>query len=160
MLIISNLYVLFFWLAIDSGEHVNTMEKRTNLSKIEIVKDHVAIILDYYQDEERIFHKTIDLYGEEMNMIPLIELLIEEYPAISFRVETDKTECAGDEAKQISDLAIVVPDEIFSTREGTFVYQFQSRLKNIFGTYEVSVKMENGVWTSDVGQLIVTLIGD
>ncbi|MCB9038775.1 MAG: hypothetical protein H6557_19350 [Lewinellaceae bacterium] len=52
-----------------------------------------------------------------------------------------------------------MPEGFLPARQGTYTYSFQSRLKNVFGTYEIELKVVDGHLSKGQEQLFATSIG-
>ena len=126
-----------------------------------VVAENIKRIVQYFEVEENLYHKEIglitDLNNEEMTSV--LEYLETEMPGVSImhlKSNTMKKRlCFPSE----HDLIIQLPEGILQARQGTFKYNFQSRLKNIFGTFEVELKIMDNHVTSGQEQFFTTSIG-
>ena len=125
-----------------------------------VLSEHLAMILEYYETEEGLVHQKVDLYAylTPPAFTPHLLPLKEQFPTYQFtytKLEKDKSYCKATAA----DLSIKIPVEVLAHKTGSFRYDFQSHLKNTFGTLTVEVTVNNDTWTSENKQFFTTSIG-
>ncbi|MCB0473965.1 MAG: hypothetical protein KDC56_12970 [Flavobacteriaceae bacterium] len=126
-----------------------------------IVAKNIRYIIQYFEVEESLIHKDIGLISSLDNeaIEQLINFLTIEYPGIKIKhYSSDSIKnnlCLNSEHH----LFIKIPEGILQTSQGVFKYSFQSRLRNIFGTFEIELKAEDGRVTIVREQFFTTSIG-
>ncbi|MCB0596983.1 MAG: hypothetical protein H6557_15335 [Lewinellaceae bacterium] len=126
-----------------------------------IVAENIKRIVQYFEEEESLYHKNIGLLSNLSNeeMVPVLACLKTEIPGVSITHSPSNTVkkhlCFPSE----HDLIIQMPEGILQSRQRTFTYNFQSRLKNVFGTYEIELEEVDGHLFKGQEQLFSTSIG-
>jgi len=125
-----------------------------------IVAENIQRIVRYFEVEENLYHKEIGLITglNDEEMAPVLEYLETEMTGVSIKhIKSTKM-------KERScfpsghDLIIQLPEGILQARQGAFKYNFQSQLKNIFGTFDVELKVVDNHVTSGQEQFFTTSI--
>ena len=125
------------------------------------VAENIKRIVQYFEEEESLCHKNIGLLSNQSSeeMAPVLACLKTEIPGVSITHSPSNTVkkhlCFPSE----HDLIIQMPEGILHARQGTFTYSFQSRLKNVFGTYEIELEEVDGHLFKGQEQLFSTSIG-
>ena len=144
--------VIFFLIGpFTTNQNVNNM----------IIAENIKCIIQYFEEDENLHHKNIGLLANHSReeMAPVLAFLKTEIRGLSIaHIPSDtlkKRMCFPSE----HDLIIQMPEGILQAAPGTYTYSFQSRLKNIFGTYDIELKAVDGHLSKGQEQLFSTSIG-
>lgn len=131
-----------------------------NNDQMRIERDIVQIV-KYFEDEEQLYHKNIGIicdFNDELKKDELMRLSViklRREVAYEFFIDNQTKSCMNSE----HDLMIKIPKEALCLQKGKYKYSFQSRLKNVYGTYEIDVNAKRNGQINEEGQIITVSIG-
>lgn len=133
------------------NQNINTM----------IITENIKHIVLCLEEEKGLYHKNIGLLSNwnDEEMEPVLACLKMEMPGVSIKHIKSNTMKKNLCFPSEHDLIIQTPEGILQARQGRFTYSFQSRLKNVFGTYEIELKPEGDRIDKGQEQFFITSIG-